>query len=192
MHDSLKKICKGLEKEFESYAQDMSNDRLKMGEKDAERLKNLAVAMAGMKLLKMLEGMKEDGEQQNGHGVGQFMDQIKKQGMGGMMNAIGMPSIPGFNPSIGAEYPYIESPESRRGVPGTGRRSEYDEYDNWDDETEMRRGVPGSGRRRRRTRSEYDEVMNMNYNDGRSSGGQGGNSGGQGGSTGNTGGGGGR
>lgn len=184
MHDSLKKICKGLEKEFDEYAQHMSDGKLQMHEKDVERLKNLGMAMASLKLLKMLEGMKEDGEQQNGHGVGQFMDQIKKQGMGGMMNAIGIPTIPGIT---GNQYP--EHAYNRRGVPGTGRtRYEYDEYDNWDeDDTEMRRGVPGSGRRRRRSRAEYDgDNANMAYNDGRS--GQGGNTGGQSGNSGGNGG----
>lgn len=191
MHDSLKKICKGLEKEFDEYAQHMSDGKLQMHEKDVERLKNLGMAMASLKLLKMLEGMKEDGEQQGGHGVGQFMDQIKKQGMGGMMNAIGMPTIPGFTPNI----PYIEGPQARRGVPGTGRRSEYDdEYANWDDDDdmEMRRGVPGSGRGRRRRRAEYDGGMNMAYNAGGQGGSSGGQSGGQGGNSGGQGGNGGR
>lgn len=175
MHDSLKKICKGLEKEFDEYAQHMSDGKLQMHEKDVERLKNLGMAMASLKLLKMLEGMKEDGEQHMGHGIGQFMDGIKKHG--GVMGAIGMPTIPGFNPNIHADYPYIEGDTEMR----RGRRTRS-EYDNWedDDDTEMRRGVPGSGRRRRRTRSEYDDGMNMAYvnQGGQSGGGQSGNQGG--------------
>lgn len=193
MHDALKKICKGLEKEMEEYAQHMSDGRHQMHEKDIERLKNLGMAMASMKCLKMLEGMKDDGEQQKGHGIGQVMESMKKQGFGDMMNAISIPKIPGFSDNMTGNYPHIESPGPdmrRRRTRSEYDMDDYDNYDNYgeyDDGMEMRRGVPGTGRRRRRyARSEYEG--NMAYNEGNTGGqGTGGNQGGQKGNTGGTG-----